>query len=742
MDRHRRRALVLVTAVAVTALVAVSCSSGSTKAQTSGTGANVTTSAATGVTGPTTTVKSSDGKVVVTTLSAPAPYLSGGDVLLEVTSTGAKPQVSVNGTSTTVPWTAVGEASAHTWSGLVAGLTNGSSTLKVSAGGSTATLPVVNHPLQGPVFSGPHQTPFACTTKDAGLGSASPPNCVAPTKVTFHYITTAGDLKDLDDPTAKPADIATETVDGTPVPAIVREESGVIDRSIYQISALDPNPTLTEPKSPDPSLDPGGKAWDSSGWNHRLVYRYGGGCGVSYSQGSSDAGVLDATLLAKGYALATSSLNTFQTACNATLSAEATMMVKQHFIDEYGDPMYTIGDGGSGGAIQQLQIAQNYPGLLDALSPELPFPDSISISGGVSDCELLNQYYAGGGASLTTAQQTAINGHATPRTCVLWASTFGKNVDPANCGDSVPSDQVYNASTNPKGVQCTLQAGNVNELGIDPSTGMPNRPLDNVGVQYGLDALNAGTITVDQFLDLNQKVGGYDKNGKVVDQRTTASANSLAQVYAKGGVDEGGPLWNLPIIVTNPYDDPSGDIHDSFRKFSIRDRLTKPNGTTDPNLLIWTVPSQGISGAELLGSIEGTATGIELLDQWLTAAHTRPTDPNASAKLAANKPGAAVDTCTLPDGTKMASATVYQGSNACTQAYPLHGDPRTAAGAPQRNDILKCQLMPVSRAQYKVSFTTAQQQQLAKIFPTGVCDWSKKGVGQVPLVGTWISYGN
>src|SRR5262249_32481600 len=148
------------------------------------------------------------------------------------------------------------------------------------------------------------------------------------------------------------------------------------------------------------------------------VYRYGGGCGVTYSQGSIAADVLDAGLLAKGYALATSSLNTFQSACNTTLSAETTMMVKQHFIDEYGYPMYTIGDGGSGGAIQQIQIAQNYPGLLDALSPELPFPDSISISGGVSDCELLDQYYAGSGSSLTDAQKTAINGHATPRTCV------------------------------------------------------------------------------------------------------------------------------------------------------------------------------------------------------------------------------------------------------------------------------------------------------------------------------------
>ena len=95
--------------------------------------------------------------------------------------------------------------------------------------------------------------------------------------------------------------------------------------------------------------------------------------------------------------MATSTLNTFQTACNATLSAETAMMVKEHVIETVGVPDLTIGDGGSGGAIQQLLIAQNYPGLLDGIAPSLPFPDAISISGGVTDCGLLNALLPGGG---------------------------------------------------------------------------------------------------------------------------------------------------------------------------------------------------------------------------------------------------------------------------------------------------------------------------------------------------------
>jgi hypothetical protein len=57
-------------------------------------------------------------------------------------------------------------------------------------------------------------------------------------------------------------------------------------------------------------------------------------------------------------------------------------------------------------------------------------------------------------------------------------------------------------------------------LGKDPKTGFARRPLDNVGIQYGLGALNAGVITKDQFLDLNAKIGGYDNDGEIAAART------------------------------------------------------------------------------------------------------------------------------------------------------------------------------------------------------------------------------
>ena len=53
----------------------------------------------------------------------------------------------------------------------------------------------------------------------------------------------------------------------------------------------------------------------------------------------------------------------------------------------------------------------------------------------------------------------------------------------------------------------------MNLLGRDPDTGFARRPVDNTGVQYGLLALRSGTITVEDFLDVNRDAGGYDIDG-------------------------------------------------------------------------------------------------------------------------------------------------------------------------------------------------------------------------------------
>ena len=46
------------------------------------------------------------------------------------------------------------------------------------------------------------------------------------------------------------------------------------------------------------------------------------------------------------------------------------------------------------------------------------------------------------------------------------------------------------------------------------------------------------------------------------------------------------------------------------------------------------------------------------------------------------------------------------------------------------DDIFKCQLKPIDAADYKTAPNADQMAQLKAVFPDGVCDYSKPGVGQ------------
>ena len=90
--------------------------------------------------------------------------------------------------------------------------------------------------------------------------------------------------------------------------------------------------------------------------------------------------------------------------------------------------------------------------------------------------------------------------------------------------------------------------------GRDPKTGFARRPLDNVGVQYGLAALNSGTITKAQFLDLNERIGGFDHDGNLVAARSVADPDAIRAAYRSGLMSSGGGgLATTPVIDYRAY---------------------------------------------------------------------------------------------------------------------------------------------------------------------------------------------
>jgi hypothetical protein len=482
-----------------------------------------------------------------------------------------------------------------------------------------------------------------------------------------------------------------------------------------------------------------------SGWNGKLVYTFGGGCtGGWYRQGNTTGGVLDNPILSQGYAMASSSLNVFGNNCQDLTAAESMAMVKERFIEAYGPPRYTIGWGCSGGSYQQHQIADNYPGLLDGILPGCSFPEvGFATVYSITDMRLLGNYFKNVAPNtFTDAQQEAVAGVKTVKTIYTGTVYDGamRIAPDAYCPATLPADQRYDPVKNPKGVRCSVYDHTVNVFGKDPVTGFALRPIDNVGVQYGLQALNAGVITADQFLTLPEKVGGYDKDARFATSRTVADLSAVKQAYQTGRLTSGGGgLKEIPIIDHRGYSDDAanGDIHLKYHSFSMRERLKKANGNADNQVMLHEDFRYGYysSASPLL------MDALKQMDLWLANVSADTSTGTKREKVIRNKPATLQEGCMTRDAvpTKIVEK-LSQTSGKCAELYPAPGSPRYIAGAPMSADVIKCQLKAPNISEYNVTFTTDQWTRLNAIFKEGVCDWSKPGVEQQGLRGTWLKF--
>jgi hypothetical protein len=681
----------------------------------------------------------------VSLLSSKPEYVTGDDALVKVTVSG--PSVPITVTINGVDVTESFKRSASTPTelvGLVKGIKQGSNELIAIANNARTSITLTGNPISGPIFSGPHQQPFTCQTDTfrlpdgvSFLGAAKDAKCSADTRVDYVYRNTAAtpQFVPLKTTTALPTDVATTTVNGKSVPYIVRVETGVINRAIYQISMIH-NPIAEAVPS---------YASSPSGWNGKLVYTFGGGCtGGWYRQGNTTGGVLDNPILSQGYAMASSSLNVFGNNCQDLTAAESMAMVKERFIEAYGPPRYTIGWGCSGGSYQQHQIADNYPGLLDGILPGCSFPEvGFATVYSITDMRLLGNYFKNVAPNtFTDAQQEAVAGVKTVKTIYTGTVYDGamRIAPDAYCPATLPADQRYDPVKNPKGVRCSVYDHTVNVFGKDPATGFALRPIDNVGVQYGLQALNAGVITADQFLTLNEKVGGYDKDARFAASRTVADLSAVKQAYQTGRLTSGGGgLKEIPIIDHRGYSDDAanGDIHLKYHSFSMRERLIKANGNADNQVMLHEDFRYGYysSASPLL------MDALKQMDLWLANVSADTSTSTKREKVIRNKPATLQEGCLTRDAvpTKIVEK-LSQTAGKCAELYPAPGSPRFVAGAPMSADVIKCQLKAPNISEYKVAFTADQWTRLNTIFKEGVCDWSKPGVEQQGLRGTWLKF--
>src|SRR5258705_3023512 len=306
------------------------------------------------------------------------------------------------------------------------------------------------------------------------------------------------------------------------------------------------------------------------------------------------------------------------------------------------------------------------------------------------------------------------------------------------CPEELPKELRYDAASNPKGARCDMWDHSANVYGRDPKTGFTRRPLDNVGIQYGLSALNAGKITVAQFLDINEKIGGFDIDGNMVAERMVADPIAVRAAYRTGRLNQAqGGLGDLPIVdYRSYYDDlPGGDVHMRFQTFTTDARLMKAKGTTDNRVML----TQDRQYGDFRLQSPQLREALGQMDQWLTALSKDTANDSSIAKIRRARPAGLLDACWTKDGQKIVEKQQFMAGK-CNDLYPSHTFPRFVAGAPITNDILKGQLRPLAASHYKVALSSDDKARLKKNFTGGVCDWGKPGVGHQPLAGTWQTF--
>jgi hypothetical protein len=273
----------------------------------------------------------------------------------------------------------------------------------------------------------------------------------------------------------------------------------------------------------------------------------------------------------------------------------------------------------------------------------------------------------------------------------------------------------------------------VNVYGKDSRTGAARRALDNIGVQYGLAAFNAKQIGFDQFMEVNEAIGGHDVDGNIIGTRDTADLAALKIAYQSGRVDTGGgSLGMVPILDTRGYFDMAGNLHDRFRSMVTRARLKAANGSADNMVTLMFPPS----GAPPLRASELVA----MMNQWLDNVAQDGSNASAAVKVARDKPAGLADACWTSEGEKIVEPLTFDGKSRCNDLYPAHEDPRMVAGAPLTDDVLKCALKPVDLKDYSQTLSAEQAARLKAVFPQGVCDYQRPGIAQQRVEGSWHRY--
>ncbi|NRB38973.1 MAG: hypothetical protein HRU20_10995 [Pseudomonadales bacterium] len=647
----------------------------------------------------------------------------------------------------------------------------------------------------GPIktlYSGKSQYPFYCMTLDSGLGQPLVDNqqglgvpvydviesrnniigyskdCSVASRLLYYYSQDGSRWLKADE-----AYIASLSAAEQKSHHWLRIEQGTINRYIY---------TLTMPIT----FDEIGDRQAQSQWNKRLIYQFHGGSGIGHRQGRLRASRVMKRLskqLMKGYAVISSSGNKTSYHYNMLLAEDTARRVKKQFTSLYGEPLYTVGVGGSGGGLAQYLIAQNSSNILDGLLPLYSYPDMVTQTTYALDCDLLNNYFTFRSDNIGRWQnwhdRQWIEGMNTSQD-MQQRFKFMQPINQLMAGvfPYIPSGNseciqgyfgLASYINNPrqgfikdffhpsliKKVSWSYWQDMIELYGVDEHN-MAKTTWDNEGVQYGLQALKAGQLSAHEFLDINRKIGAWKSQHQMQPERiftalgkklplwlslwgrhniTEVDENTDIAPRRKGAIEamqtayRSGQVFigriSLPVLDIRHYLEKKLDMHHTSASFYTRLRLLAANGHHD-NQIIWIADKDYYP----------VDAGFEAMDRWLT---TLKENPDISVNDA--KPKNLQDSCFDETGQIIATGnTVWHGAwnnkshGLCSKVYPIFSNSRIQAGGGWAGDLFKCQLMPVQSAfdkgLYGKNLSKKHLSELSQIFPLGVCDYSQADIGR------------
>ncbi len=626
------------------------------------------------------------------------------------------------------------------------------------------------------VYAGGNRYPFACSTSSSGLGQPEVDNqellgtpvfktddmgkltrkvigfskdCSVKTQLRLFVVTKDNEIKEtfVDQLSLLKSD-----------DLLLRVEQGTINRHIY---------TLVMPITSQEVHYRSSKKL----WNERLIYQFAGGVGIGFRQGKINPKKLlsrRSEQLREGYAVISSSANKTSYTYNMLLAEDTAWRVKRQFISLYGEPIYTVGIGGSGGGLAQYLIAQNSPGLIDAALPLYSYPDMVSQTIYALDCDLFNSYYAFKSnlenwdladkkRSLEGLNNANIEHKSWFYYPVNQLLSGKKPYIPKNYSECIHGYFGLSALINnpAQGFLKPIFSPDVKRkthwsywqdlapVFGEGQKGYANSLWGNRGVQYGLNGLKQNLITIDEFLDLNYRIGSWKPAESMQQEqllyfpfvkipiwltqwsrhnittpdsgpakRASASIHAVQQAYRYGQVFLG--YNDIPTIDIHHYLEEELDMHHISTAFATRLRIENKMGTSD-NHKIW------ISHKDYTPLKEA----FSAIDHWL---------------LNNQEPENASDRCfdgsgqVIAFGKQVWNGAWNQRSNGdCTTTYPIYTNSRIQAGGPWSGSIFECNLMPIEDAikngVYAPLDMTPHIQELRNIFPDGVCDYSKGDKG-------------